>query len=135
MPSLSIAEFPGNLTSGAPIALKLPPLAEQLISFADGEKPSDPFTNATTLVRLLADAPCAVFAGMGGSLTKSMRLAVGVPEVFTVTAGSTLTVIPAPEAPPAATAQPPAAPAQHAAAPKHRNIAARQKPVHKRRGR
>jgi hypothetical protein len=82
VPNICISEFSGNLVSGAPAALRLPPLAEQMILLA------------TTLIRILADAACAIAIGDDAdALAKSMRLAAGVAEVFTVEPGSKLTAM------------------------------------------
>jgi hypothetical protein len=126
MPKISIAEFPGNVPSGAVAALKLPPLAEQIVSVG-GTTMSQPFSNGSTLIRVLTDAACAIQVGDAGPGLDALRLAPGVPEIFTVEPGGKLTIMAIePETPPATT---------QAAAPRHQNMPARKKPVHRRRSR
>ena len=91
MPTLSIAEFAGNLQGSVPMVLHLPPLVERLVELTDCPEVLE-LNGATTLVRLLADAPCAVVSG-NEVAQHSMRLAAGVPEVFGLVPGHKLSVL------------------------------------------
>ena len=85
MPTLSIAEFAGDPPNGAVPVPALPPLAEQAVEFTGEPGKSAEFTASTTIVRVMADAYCAIRAGDTAGLTdQCLRLAPFRPEFFTV---------------------------------------------------
>lgn len=97
MPTLSIAEFPGEQLHGYAGLPRLPAIATQVVEFDTAGAVSAPFDGATTLIRVLADAPCAIDVSsaptQSSAMPTSLRLAAGIPEAFYVTSGTTLSVV------------------------------------------
>jgi len=95
MPTLSIAEFPGEQLHGYAATPRLPPLAEQAVEFTgDAASVSEPFNGGTTVIRVLADAPCTIQVGQEPEAAPtSLRLAVGIVEFFGVPPAARLSVL------------------------------------------
>ena len=96
MASLFIAEFGGTqadaLSPGMPVAVA-PPIANQTVAIGAASAQSAAVNSETRLVRLLADATCAVAFGANPTATAAaLRLTANVPEYFQLRAGQSTKV-------------------------------------------
>lgn len=98
MANLRITEFPG-LGGGSNETAQMagtPATAEQVVAIGAGSTQSAPFNAATRIVRLHAEAICAVAVGGSNptaSGTNSARLIAGQTEYFAVKPGDKIAVI------------------------------------------
>ena len=89
---LHVAEFTGSTT--ALPAVQLPPSREQLVEITGKSVLAEPFGEYTQVVRLMADAPCAVAVGTDPEAqASSLPLPARAPEYFYVPPGHRLAVI------------------------------------------
>lgn len=80
--------------AGGVLVPREPPVAEQKVDFSGGAAASAAFNSSTRFIRISSDAVCSVLVGSNPTATTSSgRLAAGVNEYRSVTAGHKISAI------------------------------------------